>query len=132
VSIPGARQVHDLNKAGIVVTTASQVLVLDHRGRTRMSLPLRKLGENSPEDTYHLRPDGSRFVVIRRADSRVETFDPETGKRLSSVTPTFPGDEFIDVGLGWSRQGPFLLRGYDSERVYYLDLTTGKLWRRDR
>ncbi|WP_406312908.1 hypothetical protein OHA77_30900 [Streptosporangium sp. NBC_01639] len=131
VSIPGARQVHDLNESGIVVTTASQVLVLDRRGKTRMSLPLRKI-KDAPEDTYHLRPDGRRFVVIRSREMGVETFNPETGRRVSSVIPTFPGDDYLDIGLGWSKRGPFLVRGYESERVYYLDLATGKLWRRER
>ncbi|MEU4830316.1 hypothetical protein [Streptosporangium sp. NPDC023615] len=132
VSIPDARKVHDLNESGIVATTASRVLVLDHRGKERMSLPLRKLGKDAPEDTYHLRRDGDRFVVIRGPEGRVETFDPETGERLSVVTPTFPGEDFLDVGLGWSKQGPFVVRGYASEREYYLDLTGGDLWRRKR
>ncbi|WP_433242026.1 hypothetical protein ACQPYK_37290 [Streptosporangium sp. CA-135522] len=131
VSVPGAQQVHDLNGSGIVVTTASQVLVLDRRGKARMSLPIKEI-KNVPEDTYHLRPDGSRFVVIRGREMRVESFDPGTGKRVSSVTPRFPGDDFLDIGLGWSKQGPFLVRGYESERVYYLDLATGRLWRRER
>lgn len=132
VSIPGTRKVHDLNESGIVATTASRVLVLDHRGRTRMDLPLRKIEDDAREDTYHLRPDGKRFVVIRSSEGSVETFAPETGRRLSGVTPTFPGDDFLDIGLGWSEKGPFLVRGYQSERVYYLELATGKLWRRDR
>ncbi|MEU4533607.1 hypothetical protein AB0G15_01955 [Streptosporangium sp. NPDC023825] len=132
VSIPGARRVHDLNESGIVVTTASKVLVLDHWGRARMNLPLRKIRDDAPEDTYYLRPDGKRFVAIRGREMNVETFDPETGRRLSDVTPTFPGDDFIDIGLGWSKKGPFLVRGYESERVYYLELATGRLWRRDR
>jgi hypothetical protein len=131
VSIPGARQVHDLNESGIVVTTTSRVLVLDHRGKTRMSLPLRKIKDAS-EDTYHLRPDGKRVVVIRGHEGRVETFDPETGRRVSNVIPKFPGDDYLDIGLGWSKQGPFLVRGHMSERVYYLDLATGKLWRREK
>ncbi|ACZ85369.1 hypothetical protein [Streptosporangium roseum] len=131
VSIPGVRQVHDLNESGIVATTAFQVLVLDHRGKTRMSLPLRKI-KDAPEDTYHLRPDGRRLVVIRGHEMRVETFAPETGRRVSSVVPVFPGDDFLDLGLGWSEQGPFLVRGYTSERVYYLDLATGKLRRREK
>ncbi|MEU9836559.1 hypothetical protein AB0D67_33915 [Streptosporangium sp. NPDC048047] len=130
-SIPGARRVHDLNGSGIVVTTASQVLVADLRGRTRMSLPLRKEVKDSPEDTYHLRPDGRRLVVIRGREGRFETFDVATGRRLRGVVPTFPGDDFLDIGLGWSEQGSFLVRGALSERVYHLDLSTGKLWRRD-
>ncbi|WP_329426503.1 hypothetical protein OG339_40370 [Streptosporangium sp. NBC_01495] len=132
VSVPGVRKVHDLNKSGIVVTTASEVLVLDHRGRTRMDLPLRKIEDDAPEDTYHLRQDGRRFVAIRGREMSVETFAPETGRRLSKVTPTFPGDDFLEIGLGWSKEGPFLVRGYQSERVYYLELATGKLWRRGR
>ncbi|MFI6452441.1 hypothetical protein ACIBF6_12860 [Streptosporangium amethystogenes] len=131
VSIPGAQRVHALNRSGIVVTTASQVLVLDHRGKTRMSLPLRKTKKNTRADTYHLRPDGKRLVVIRDFGSRVETFDSETGRRLSSVTPEFPGDDFLDVGLGWSEQGLFLVRSSLSERVYYLHLATGELRRRN-
>ncbi|MEU7748375.1 hypothetical protein [Nonomuraea sp. NPDC049158] len=124
VSLPGARQVHDLNESGIVVTTRSQVLVLDHRGRTRMTLPL------GPDDSYYLRVDGSRFVVIGDQGTRVDTFAPETGKRLASVALRFPGDDSLDVALGWSKEGAFLVRGDYSERVYYLDLSTGKLWRR--
>jgi hypothetical protein len=130
VSIPEARKVHDLNENGIVVTTASKVLVLDPRGKTRMSLPLVK-NAGFPADSFHLRPDGTRFVVIRGRRT-VETFDPSTGERVSSVLPEFPGDDSIGTGLGWSKEGPFLIRGAESERVYYLDLTTGKLWRRDR
>ncbi|MEV4376642.1 hypothetical protein [Streptosporangium sp. NPDC049644] len=130
MSIPDAQRVHSLNRSGIVVTTASQVLVLDHRGKTRMSLPLRKTKKNTRADTYHLRPDGKRLVVIRDFGSRVETFDSETGRRLSSVTPEFPGDDFLDVGLGWSEQGLFLVRASLSERVYYLHLATGELRRR--
>ncbi|GAA3189661.1 hypothetical protein GCM10010486_67880 [Nonomuraea roseoviolacea subsp. carminata] len=34
------------------------------------------------------------------------------------------------AGLGGSKQGPFLVRGPLHERVHYVDLTTGKLWRR--
>ncbi|MBG0814668.1 hypothetical protein [Planomonospora sp. ID82291] len=132
VSVPGVRRVHDLNRSGIVATTATRVLVLDHRGRTRMSIPLRKLPQDASEDTYHLRRDGERFVVIRHYEGRVETYDPETGDRLSRVTPEFPGDDFVDVGLGWSKQGRFLLRGYESERVYSLDLMTGELLRRGK
>jgi hypothetical protein len=131
VSIPGVRQVHDLNGSGIVATTATRMLVLDHRGRTRMGLPLRKL-EDAPEDTYHLRPDGRRFVVIRQHEGRVETYDPETGEQVSSVIPELPGDDFIDIGLGWSEQGRFLLRGYESERVHHLDLATGEILKRGR
>ncbi|MFE3455554.1 hypothetical protein ACFXJ8_42240 [Nonomuraea sp. NPDC059194] len=127
VSIPGAQQLHDLNKGGIVVTTATEMLVLDHLGKTRMRLP-----KDAADDTYHLRPDGRRLVVIRGRETRVETFDLKNGKRVSSVTPTFPGDDFLEVGLGWSKQGAFLVRGYESERVYSLDLATGKLRRRDR
>ncbi|HUR06301.1 MAG TPA: hypothetical protein VM347_27390 [Nonomuraea sp.] len=130
LSIPGAQQVHDLNESGIVVTTASQVLVLDHRGKTRMALPLRKIEKDVVEDTYYLRPDGSRFVVIRGGEERVETFDPRTGKRVSTVAPKIPDDDFLHVGLGWAKEGPFLVRTYNSKRVYYLDLATGKLWRR--
>ncbi|MET7461998.1 hypothetical protein [Nonomuraea sp. NPDC005501] len=126
--VAGAEKVHDINESGIVVTTASRVLVLDRRGKTRMSLPLRKLPASSVEDTYHLRPDGRRFVVIRGREERVETFDPETGERMSSVTPEFPGDDFL--GVGWSKQGPFLIRDSLNGRVYYLDLATGKLWRK--
>jgi hypothetical protein len=121
VSVPSGRQVHDLNGSGIVVTTASQVLVLDHRGKTRMSLPLRETA-----DAYHLRPDGRRFVVIRGYEERAETYDTGTGKRLSSVPLTFPGEDSLEVGLGWSKQGPFLVRGWPSERVYFLDLNTGQ------
>ncbi|MFI7699743.1 hypothetical protein [Nonomuraea sp. NPDC049480] len=132
VRIPAAQKVHEMNGSGSVVTTASRILVLDRRGRRRMSLPLKKVRDDAPDDTYNLRPDGRRFVVIRGHDMRVETFDPRTGKRMSSVTPTFPGDDFIDVGLGWSKEGTFLVRGYDSGRVYHLDLETGRLWRRKK
>lgn len=132
VSVPGVRKVHDLNRSGSVVTTASRVLVLDRRGKARMTLPYKKVRDDAPDDTYNLRSDGRRFVVIRGHDMRVETFDPRTGKRMFSVTPTFPGDDFIDVGLGWSKEGTFLVRGYDSGRVYHLDLETGRLWRRKK
>ncbi|MGV9534147.1 hypothetical protein ACWDR9_10935 [Streptosporangium sandarakinum] len=131
VPVPGARRVHDLNGSGTVFTTASQVLVADLRGRTRMSLPLRKEIKDSPEDAYHLRPDGRRLVVIRGHEGRVETFDVTTGRLLRGVVPRFRGDDSIDIGLGWSEQGSFLVRGAVSERVYHLDLSTGKLWRRD-
>ncbi|MEV1167785.1 hypothetical protein [Nonomuraea sp. NPDC049784] len=131
VPIPGAQQVHDLNSSGIVVTTASQVLVLDHRGKKRMSLPFKRAAKDAPEDTYNLRTDGSRLVVIRSQET-VETFDTGTGKRLAIVVPTFPGDDFLDIGLGWSKEGAFLVRSYLSDRVYNLDLATGKLWRRKR
>ncbi len=96
-----------------------------------MSLPLRKTRKNTREDTYHLRLDGKRLVAIRDFGSRVETFDPETGRRLSSVALKLPGDDFLDVGLGWSKRDLFLVRGALSERVYYLDPATGELWRRD-
>lgn len=132
LSIPGAQQVHDLNESGIVVTTASQVLVLDHRGKTRMALPLRKIEKDDFEDTYHLRSDGNRFVAIRGGERRVDTFDPQTGKRLSSVVPQIPDGDSLDIGLGWAKEGPFQVRAYNSDRVYYLDLATGKLWRRKR
>ncbi|MDP4504430.1 hypothetical protein [Nonomuraea turcica] len=127
VSVPGARQVHDLNGSGIVVTTAFQALVLDHRGKTRMSLPLRKT-----RDAYHLRPDGRYLVVIRGDQERVKTYDTATGKLLAGVALTFPGEDSLEVALGWSKQGPFLVRGWPSERVYYLDLETGKLWKRKK
>ncbi|GGK86589.1 hypothetical protein Ppa06_46230 [Planomonospora parontospora subsp. parontospora] len=132
VPVPGVQKVHDLNRSGIVATTATRVLVLDHRGRTRMSLPLKKTSQDAVEDTYHLRPDGGRVVVIRQDEGRVETYDPETGERMASVMPEFPGDDVVDVGLGWSKQGRFLLRGYESERVYSLDLMTGELLRRGK
>ncbi|WP_188194825.1 hypothetical protein [Nonomuraea sp. SYSU D8015] len=132
VSVPGARRVHVLSASGSVVTTASQVLVLDSRGKTQMRLSSTKVRDDAPDDTYNLRPDGRRFVVIRGDDGRVETFDPRTGERVSRVTPRFPGDDFIDVGLGWSKQGIFQVRGYRSSRVYYLDLETGKFWRREK
>jgi hypothetical protein len=48
------------------------------------------------------------------------------------VVPTFPGDDFLDIGLGWSKEGAFLVRSYPSDHVYNLDLATGKLWRRKR
>ncbi|WP_371781343.1 hypothetical protein [Streptosporangium subroseum] len=51
---------------------------------------------------------------------------------MSSVTPRLPGDDYLDIGLGWSKQGPFLVRGSMSERVYYLDLAAGNLWRREK
>ncbi|MEU6787461.1 hypothetical protein ABZ912_50440 [Nonomuraea angiospora] len=129
LSIPGAQQVHDLNSSGIVATTASRVLVLDHQGKIRMSLPFKKAAKDVADDTYNLKQDGSRLVIIR-GNTRVETFDTGRGKRLSSVVPALPGDDFLDVGLGWSKEGPFLVRSAISERVYYLDLATGKLWRR--
>ncbi|GIH91494.1 hypothetical protein ACFFMN_30415 [Planobispora siamensis] len=132
MSIPGVRRVHDPNAGGIVATTASRVLVLDHRGETRMSLPIRKSGDGDPEDAYHLRPDGDRFVVIRGPEGRVETFDPATGERLHGVVPVFAGDDFLGAGLGWSEQGPFLVRSALNERVHFLELATGRLWRRDR
>ncbi|MFI6594681.1 hypothetical protein ACIBHX_00450 [Nonomuraea sp. NPDC050536] len=69
-------------------------------------------------------------MVVRNADERVDTYAVKTGKRLSSVALKFPGGEYLGTGLGWSKEGPFLVRGYLYDRVYYLDLTTGKLWRR--
>ncbi|MEU7855365.1 hypothetical protein [Nonomuraea sp. NPDC049141] len=132
LSIPGARQVHDLNESGIVVTTASQVLVLDHRGKTRMALPLRKIEKDDSEDTYHLRSDGTHFVAVRGSEGRVDTFDPRTGERVSSVVPHIPDADFLDIGLGWSKEGSFLVRTYNNDRVYNLDLATGKLWRRQK
>lgn len=125
ITIPGAHQVHDINQNGIVATTASQVLVVDHLGKPRMTLPRR-----NPRDTYNLHPDGTRLAVVRSADERVDTYAVKTGKRLSSVAVKFPGGEYFGTGLGWSKEGPFLVRGDLDERVYYLDLTTGKLWRR--
>ncbi|MER6948822.1 hypothetical protein ABT294_32855 [Nonomuraea sp. NPDC000554] len=125
ITILDAHQVHDINQNGIVATTTSHVLVVDHLGRTRMTLPRR-----NPRDTYNLHPDGTRLVVVRSADERVDTYAVKTGKRLSSVALKFPGDESLGTGLGWSKEGPFLVRGYLYDRVYHLDLTTGKLWRR--
>jgi hypothetical protein len=81
-SIPGARKVHDLNESGIVATTATQVLVADHRGKTRLSLPAK-----SSKDTYDLRQDGRQLVIIRRSEGAVETFTVATGERVSSVVP---------------------------------------------
>ncbi|NRQ37120.1 hypothetical protein HII36_35590 [Nonomuraea sp. NN258] len=126
--LPDVRQVHDLNASGIVASTGTDVIVFDAAGKRRMSLTQRKI-KDAPDDTYHLRADGRRFVVIRGHEMRVETYDPRTGARLSAVTPAFPGDDFLDVGLGWTKQGDFLVRGYDTERTYHLDLTTGRLWR---
>jgi len=125
LSIPGAQKVHTINQSGLVATTATRVLVLDHRGTERMSLPIGKVG-----DTYHLRNDGDRFVVIR-SRRRVETFDPKTGRRLSFVAPVFPNDDSIGKGLGWTAQGVFQIRTYDSERVYNLDLASGRLQKPD-
>ena len=71
-------------------------------------------------------------MVIRQHEGRVETYDPETGEQVSSVIPELPGDDFIDIGLGWSEQGRFLLRGYESERVHHLDLATGEILKRGR
>ncbi|MEV4835471.1 hypothetical protein AB0K05_13170 [Nonomuraea sp. NPDC049486] len=127
VSIPGVRRVHDLSLAGIVATTPAGVLVLDHRGRTRMRLPARKLGKNFVGDTYHLSPDGRRLVIVLGL-IRVETYDSNTGTRVSSVEPEF-GDEYLAAGLGWTEKGRFLVRD-TSDRVHALDLTTGRLRKR--
>ncbi|NUW30056.1 hypothetical protein HTZ77_01215 [Nonomuraea sp. SMC257] len=125
ITIPGARQVHDINQHGIVATTASHVLVVDHLGRTRMTLPRRH-----PQATYLLHPDGALLAIVRNAEERVDTYLVKTGEHLSGVALRFPGDEYLGAGLGWSKEGPFLVRGSLHERVYYVDLTTGKLWRR--
>ncbi|NUW41136.1 hypothetical protein [Nonomuraea rhodomycinica] len=127
ITILGAHQVHDVNQNGIVATTASHVLVVDHQGRTRLTLP-----RKDPGDTYYLHPDGTRLAAVRDAEDRVDAYAVRTGKHLSSVALTFPGDESLGTGLGWSKEGPFLVRGYLYDRVYHLDLTTGKLWRRKR
>jgi hypothetical protein len=122
-SIPGARQVHDLNPNGIVATTATQVLVTDHRGKTRLSLP-----RKASEDTYALRPDG-RHLVILQGEGRVETFTVSTGEKVSSVVPRFPGDDYLDAALGWSKNDRLLVRGGETEHVYEVDLATGELRR---
>ncbi|MGN9788441.1 hypothetical protein ACTMTF_44005 [Nonomuraea sp. ZG12] len=124
-SIPGARKVHDLNGSGIVATTATRVLVVDHRGKTRLSLP----HEKSSRDTYNLRPDGRQLVKIRRSKGAVETFTVATGERVSSVVPVFPVDDFLDIGLGWSKNNRFLVRAAVSEHAYEVDLSTGELRR---
>ncbi|MEV0195728.1 hypothetical protein [Nonomuraea sp. NPDC050691] len=131
VSIPGARKVHDLNLRGVVVTTASELLVLDHRGQKRISLPLARV-QDSSDDTYHLRPDGRRLVAVHVYEGSVETYDSETGERLSRVRPAFRGGDDLDAGLGWSERGAFRVRGSPSDRVYNVDLATGKLWRGER
>jgi hypothetical protein len=128
LTIPGAEKVHDLNRNGMVVETAERILVLDHLGKRRMSLPRR----NAPAmDTYHLRRDGKRLVVIRTYDERVETYAPSTGKRLAGVRLVLPDAAVLDVGLGWSKEGSFLVRDSD-DRVYHLDLDTGGLKRRKK
>nr|BFE80659.1 hypothetical protein GCM10020093_032600 [Planobispora longispora] len=71
-------------------------------------------------------------MVISGDEGRVETFDTGTGKRLSSVVPSFPGDEFLNVGLGWSKRGSFMVEALYSERTYFLDLATGELRRREK
>ncbi|MET8862552.1 hypothetical protein ABZW11_06300 [Nonomuraea sp. NPDC004580] len=118
----GAREVHDVNAAGVIVTKGDRVLVLDLKGRQRMRLPVGKGG-----DTYHLRPDGGRLVVIRWAKQRAETYDPATGKRLSAVTYRFPGDDWLENVPGWSKGGRFLLHSAYEDRSYSLDLATGRL-----
>ncbi|MEV4563899.1 hypothetical protein AB0K12_09015 [Nonomuraea sp. NPDC049419] len=120
--LAGARKVHDVNAAGVVVTKGDRVLVLDLRGRVRMRLPAGKRG-----DDYHLRPDGRRLVVIRWAKDRAETYDPATGKRLSAVTYRFPGEDWLENVPGWSKGGRFLLHSAYEDRSYSLDLATGKL-----
>ncbi|SEG40345.1 hypothetical protein SAMN05444920_102894 [Nonomuraea solani] len=130
--IPGARKVHDLSRNGIVATTDSEVLVLDHKGRERMSLTLRKFAEDALEDTYHLRPDGGLLVVIRARENQVDTYLPESGKRVARLTPKLGADDWLGSGLGWSKRGPFLIEIGDDERVHHLDLRTGSLWRRDK
>ncbi|SEL83683.1 hypothetical protein [Nonomuraea pusilla] len=127
VRVPGARHLHDVNPAGIVVATATRMLLVDHRGRTRMSLPhARKSG-----DDYRLRPDGGRLVAVRGGGERVETYDPRTGERLSRVVPALPAGELL-APLRWTRGGLFLVRLEPSDRVRALDLRTGELSRPPR
>ncbi|MFG1946130.1 YncE family protein [Nonomuraea sp. NPDC048826] len=121
LSVPDADHVHDLNGSGFVVSTASEVRVLDHRGRVRMTRPLRK------DDAYHLRPDGDRLVVVN--GQRVDTYDPSTGRRLSRVTAGFTGDAFLDAAVGWAGDR-LLVRDAYSGRLYRLDLGTGEVRRR--
>ncbi|WP_219506564.1 hypothetical protein [Nonomuraea ceibae] len=120
LELPDVRRVHDLGKSGIVAATAARALVLDHQGKPRMSLPA--------GDAYHLHPKGHRLVVIDD-EGRVTTYDVKTGERLRTVTPVFRGDDSLGSGLGWSAKGAFQVRAAWSERVYNLDLSTGKLWR---
>lgn len=125
LSIPEARQVHDLNESGIVATTPSKVLVLDHRGRERLSLPVRTYAENVIPDTYVLSPDGRRLVILRNA-TQVETFDVGPGRRVSRAA--IRGDTIVEAVLGWTEQGRLRVRdGWDV--VYTLDPMTGDLRR---
>ncbi|MGW3343562.1 hypothetical protein ACWDA3_09645 [Nonomuraea rubra] len=121
--IPGARQVHDFNSGGIVVETASRIVVLDRQGRERGGFPVKELGD---ADSYHLRRDGRRLVTFQLYEGLTETYDTRTGERLSSVVLDFPGDDSPDTALGWTKQGTFLVRG-TADDVYRVDLTTGKL-----
>jgi hypothetical protein len=131
-TVPSALDVPDLNARGdLVVTTASKVLVLDRSGRTRMSLPQRRIPANEYQDDYHLRPDGRRLVVIRGGEEKVETYDTGTGRRLNTVTPAFPGLDRLGTGLSWSEEGSFLVYDSTGNYVYNLDLSTGKVWTAD-
>ncbi|GGP13577.1 hypothetical protein LDL08_33700 [Nonomuraea glycinis] len=122
-SIPGVRRVHDLNASGIVATTATQVLVVDHRGTTRLSLPF-----GNASDLYDLRADGRKLAIIQ-GGSRVDTFTVATGEKVSSVVPRFPGDDYVEVSLGWSENNRLLVRGGLTEHVYEVNLATGELRR---
>lgn len=119
VTIPAVQRVHDLNEAGIVASTASHVMVVDHRGETLMRTPV-----ESSKDSYNLRPDGKRLVVVGDAQSALDTYDVRTGKRLFHVVPHF-GSDFLRVGLGWAEDGRFLVRTYNDDLVYAVDLATG-------
>lgn len=122
-SIPGVRRVHDLNPNGIVATTATQVLVVDHRGKTLLSLP-----RKAAKDLYALRPDGRQLVILQGGE-RAEIRTVATGEKVSSVALRFPGDDDLDDTLGWSKNDRLLVRGSWTEHVYEADLATGELRR---
>ncbi|MFG1699074.1 hypothetical protein [Nonomuraea sp. NPDC049309] len=125
LAIPGARAVHDVNDAGVVVSEGRWIRVLDADGRRRMRLPY-----GGGKDSYHLRRDGRRLAVVRWATAQAETYDAATGARLSAVTFRFPGDDTLEKVLGWTKDGRFLVRSSYRERSYFLDLATGRLHRR--
>ncbi|GGT38975.1 hypothetical protein GCM10010176_098760 [Nonomuraea spiralis] len=127
ITLPGVLKVLEVSSPGVVVTTASRLIVYDRRGKERLSIAVPSLLLESR--TAFLKPDGSRLVVISDDGDLVETYDLTTRERIHRVRPRLPDGDPVESGAGWSGKGSFQVRrdaGAEERRDFFLDLATGR------
>ncbi|RSM98194.1 hypothetical protein DMB42_45140 [Nonomuraea sp. WAC 01424] len=127
ITLPGVLKVLEVSSPGVVVTTASGLIVYDRRGKERLNIAVPSLLLESR--TAFLKPDGSRLVVISDDGDLVETYDLTTRERIHRVRPRLPDGDPVESGAGWSSKGRFQIRrdaGAEERRDFFLDLATGR------